>query len=110
MKRLEDTGLGLLERTLPMMNALKNVTTEANLCRINATLDVESRLKDGIKAFFFRLFHIYLLLKSDSWLFGLRYHVPRSWFKPSGNELVIFEEKGGYPTKIKLSRRKVTEV
>ncbi|CAN7100908.1 unnamed protein product [Brassica rapa subsp. narinosa] len=38
------------------------------------------------------------------------YHVPRSWFKSSGNELVIFEEKGGYPTKIKLSRRKVTEV
>ncbi|XP_010521248.1 PREDICTED: beta-galactosidase 10 [Tarenaya hassleriana] len=36
------------------------------------------------------------------------YHVPRSWFKPSGNELVIFEERGGDPTKIKLSRRKVT--
>ncbi|CAN6821746.1 unnamed protein product [Brassica oleracea] len=38
------------------------------------------------------------------------YHVPRSWFKSSGNELVIFEEKGGYPMKIKLSRRKVSEV
>uniref|UniRef100_A0A7N0U170 Beta-galactosidase n=1 Tax=Kalanchoe fedtschenkoi TaxID=63787 RepID=A0A7N0U170_KALFE len=38
------------------------------------------------------------------------YHVPRSWFKPSGNVLVIFEEKGGDPTKIKFSRRKITGV
>ncbi|XP_045822124.1 beta-galactosidase 10-like [Trifolium pratense] len=28
------------------------------------------------------------------------YHVPRSWFKPSGNVLVFFVEKGGDPTKI----------
>ncbi|XP_024019187.1 beta-galactosidase 10 isoform X2 [Morus notabilis] len=34
------------------------------------------------------------------------YHVPRSWFKPSGNILVIFEEKGGDPSKITFSRRK----
>ena len=39
-----------------------------------------------------------------------RYHVPRSWFKPSGNVLVIFEEKGGDPTKIKFSRRKISGV
>ncbi|KAH7685340.1 Beta-galactosidase protein [Dioscorea alata] len=38
------------------------------------------------------------------------YHVPRSWFQPSGNTLVIFEEKGGDPTKIALSRRHVTGV
>ncbi|KAJ4838181.1 hypothetical protein Tsubulata_032522 [Turnera subulata] len=36
------------------------------------------------------------------------YHVPRSWFKPSGNVLVIFEEKGGDPTKIAFSRRKIS--
>lgn len=35
----------------------------------------------------------------------IRYHVPRSWFKPSGNVLVILEEKGGDPTKIKFSKR-----
>ncbi|KAL5075138.1 hypothetical protein RYX36_014122 [Vicia faba] len=35
------------------------------------------------------------------------YHVPRSWFKPSGNVLVFFEEKGGDPTKITFARRKV---
>lgn len=34
------------------------------------------------------------------------YHIPRSWFKPSENILVIFEEKGGDPTKITFSRRK----
>ncbi|GMN33171.1 hypothetical protein TIFTF001_004011 [Ficus carica] len=35
------------------------------------------------------------------------YHVPRSWFKPSGNILVIFEEKGGDPSIITFSRRKI---
>lgn len=38
------------------------------------------------------------------------YHVPRSWFKPSGNVLVIFEEKGGDPLKIEFSRRKISGV
>ncbi|KAK1311334.1 Beta-galactosidase 3 [Acorus calamus] len=35
------------------------------------------------------------------------YHVPRSWFQPTGNVLVIFEEKGGDPTQISFSRRLV---
>ncbi|EHA8587341.1 beta-galactosidase 3 [Cocos nucifera] len=35
------------------------------------------------------------------------YHVPRSWFQPSRNILVIFEEKGGDPTRITFSRRRV---
>ncbi|PKI31692.1 hypothetical protein CRG98_047902 [Punica granatum] len=38
------------------------------------------------------------------------YHVPRSWFKPSGNVLVIFEEKGADPTKIKFSKRKTSSI
>ncbi|XP_057787718.1 beta-galactosidase 10 [Salvia miltiorrhiza] len=38
------------------------------------------------------------------------YHVPRSWFKPSGNVLVIFEEKGGDPSKIRFSTRKVSSL
>ncbi|XP_077249768.1 beta-galactosidase 3-like [Tasmannia lanceolata] len=38
------------------------------------------------------------------------YHVPRSWFRSSGNILVIFEEKGGDPTKISFSRRLVTSI
>ncbi|KAL9436863.1 hypothetical protein AB3S75_022834 [Citrus x aurantiifolia] len=38
------------------------------------------------------------------------YHVPRSWFKPSGNVLVIFEEKGGDPTRIRFSRRNISSI
>ncbi|KAM3352988.1 hypothetical protein ACQJBY_024266 [Aegilops geniculata] len=38
------------------------------------------------------------------------YHVPRSWFHPSGNTLVVFEEQGGDPTKITFSRRVATSV
>ncbi|KAF5935208.1 hypothetical protein HYC85_026337 [Camellia sinensis] len=33
------------------------------------------------------------------------YHVPRSWLKPSGNSLVVFEEWGGDPTGISLVKR-----
>lgn len=33
------------------------------------------------------------------------YHVPRSWLKPTGNQLVIFEEWGGNPFGISLVRR-----
>lgn len=38
------------------------------------------------------------------------YHVPRSWFKPSGNILVILEEVGGDPTKVAFSKRKMSTV
>ncbi|KAK8582171.1 hypothetical protein V6N13_145151 [Hibiscus sabdariffa] len=33
------------------------------------------------------------------------YHVPRSWLKPSGNILVLFEELGGDPTQIAFATR-----
>ncbi|KAL3625364.1 hypothetical protein CASFOL_030818 [Castilleja foliolosa] len=33
------------------------------------------------------------------------YHVPRSWLKPSGNLLVVFEELGGDPTGIAFVKR-----
>ncbi|XP_059434788.1 beta-galactosidase 3-like isoform X1 [Corylus avellana] len=36
------------------------------------------------------------------------YHVPRSWLKPTNNLLVVFEELGGDPSKIKLVKRSVT--
>ncbi|XP_075509695.1 beta-galactosidase-like isoform X1 [Primulina tabacum] len=35
------------------------------------------------------------------------YHIPRSWLKPSGNLLVVFEEWGGDASKISLVRRTV---
>lgn len=39
-----------------------------------------------------------------------RYHVPRSWLKPTGNLLVLFEELGGDPTRISLTKRSMTSV
>ncbi|OVA10161.1 D-galactoside/L-rhamnose binding SUEL lectin domain [Macleaya cordata] len=33
------------------------------------------------------------------------YHVPRSWIKPSGNTLVLFEEIGGDPTQLSFATR-----
>ncbi|KAL9253007.1 Beta-galactosidase 12-like protein [Drosera capensis] len=35
------------------------------------------------------------------------YHVPRSWLKPTGNYLVVFEEWGGNPSGISLVKRTV---
>ncbi|CAM6089403.1 unnamed protein product [Calypogeia fissa] len=38
------------------------------------------------------------------------YHVPREWLKPSGNRLVLFEEIGGDPHGVSLSRPVVHSV
>ncbi|XP_028808050.1 beta-galactosidase 8 [Neltuma alba] len=35
------------------------------------------------------------------------YHVPRSWLRPSGNILVLFEEIGGDPTQITFATRQI---
>ncbi|KAJ4848912.1 Beta-galactosidase 8 [Turnera subulata] len=35
------------------------------------------------------------------------YHVPRSWIKPSGNTIVLFEERGGDPTQITFATKEV---
>ncbi|XP_076894152.1 beta-galactosidase 8-like [Bidens hawaiensis] len=35
------------------------------------------------------------------------YHVPRSWLKPSGNVLVLFEEIGGDPTQISFTTQEL---
>lgn len=39
-----------------------------------------------------------------------RYHVPRSWLKPTDNSLVLFEELGGDPTRISLVKRSTTTI
>ncbi|KAK4378316.1 hypothetical protein RND71_000178 [Anisodus tanguticus] len=38
------------------------------------------------------------------------YHVPRSWLKPTGNLLVVFEEIGGDASRISLVKRSITYV
>ncbi|XP_057454739.1 beta-galactosidase 8-like [Lotus japonicus] len=35
------------------------------------------------------------------------YHVPRSWLKPHGNTLVLFEESGGDPTQISFVTKQI---
>lgn len=42
--------------------------------------------------------------------FWTRYHIPRSWFKTSGNVLVVFEETGGDPSQIKFATRRLSGV
>ncbi|CAH9130257.1 unnamed protein product [Cuscuta epithymum] len=37
----------------------------------------------------------------------INYHVPRSWLKPSGNIIVLFEEEGGDPTELSFVTREV---
>ncbi|KAF5776872.1 putative beta-galactosidase [Helianthus annuus] len=38
------------------------------------------------------------------------YHVPRSWLKPTGNLLVVFEELGGIPYGISMVKRSIYSV
>ncbi|PHU12195.1 Beta-galactosidase 2 [Capsicum chinense] len=40
----------------------------------------------------------------------VQYHVPRSWLKPSGNLLVVFEEWGGDPAGVSMARRATARV
>ena len=39
-----------------------------------------------------------------------RYHVPRSWLKPTKNLIVVFEELGGDASKISLVNRLISSV
>ncbi|KAL8496693.1 hypothetical protein ACS0TY_020394 [Phlomoides rotata] len=38
------------------------------------------------------------------------YHVPRSWLKPTGNVLVLFEEAGGDPTQLSFATRETQSI
>ncbi|XP_062097106.1 beta-galactosidase 3-like [Humulus lupulus] len=38
------------------------------------------------------------------------YHVPRSWLKPTGNLMVVFEELGGDASKISIVKRSLTSI
>ena len=44
------------------------------------------------------------------WFWFCRYHVPRSWLKPTRNLIVLFEETGGDPTKISLVKRSMNTI
>ncbi|KAL2899535.1 Beta-galactosidase [Bienertia sinuspersici] len=38
------------------------------------------------------------------------YHVPRSWLKPAGNLMVVFEEMGGDPNMISLMKKETSSI
>jgi len=42
--------------------------------------------------------------------YSCRYHVPRSWLRPEGNTLVLFEETGGNPEKITFATKQIASV
>ena len=55
-----------------------------------------------LKLFIGRWFNFYL----SSYLI-LRYHVPQSWLKPTGNTLVLFEEIGSDPTRLTFASKQL---
>lgn len=78
--------------------------------RRNVSVIVANLLKDGEKkrklSFFFLVFPlniIYVIVIFMGPFFRL--HMPRSWLKPSGNLLVVFEEWGGDPSGISVVKR-----
>lgn len=52
----------------------------------------------------------YTLIEPGTLSLPFRYHVPRSWLRPTGNLLVVFEEWGGNPSGITLTKREVASV
>lgn len=42
--------------------------------------------------------------------YDIRYHVPRSWLKPAGNLMVVFEEMGGDPNWISLMKKEISSI
>lgn len=52
----------------------------------------------------------YLLIEHGTLTLPFRYHVPRSWLRPTGNLLIVFEEWGGNPSGITLTKREVASV
>ncbi|XP_075490704.1 beta-galactosidase 8-like [Primulina tabacum] len=38
------------------------------------------------------------------------YHVPRAWIQPSGNVMVLFEEKGGDPTQLSFATKETQSI
>lgn len=51
-----------------------------------------------------------MLLQNFDESINFRYHVPRSWLKPSGNQLIVLEELGGNPAGITLVKRTMDRV
>lgn len=108
---LADTGLHMRMATAVVAITLGHIDLQS------ASLVVANQLRDGIKhkietpnkvccTWFssktIKVLNLQILIS--------RYHVPRSWLKPTQNLLVLFEELGGNPSGISLVKRSVTSV
>lgn len=109
-RALEDTGLLMLPATAA--NALILVHSGLRIANLVASI----QLNNGAN-FLHNLFinqfgqHNKNHFNYPSLLcYGFRYHVPRSFLKPSNNLLVVFEEIGGDVSRIGLVKKSVTSV
>lgn len=101
----EDTG----QNTLLVIATA--VVTRAFISLQSVKLVVGNQLKDGTNNFILHIqlaqvYNKFLLIRNDAF----RYHLPRSWLKPTQNLLVLFEELGGDPKGITLVKRSVSTV
>lgn len=99
-----------------------NATMPVGSVRRNASETAVKLLKDGnMKLYVAQIFHFsdetrkcdrksLVLPWSNLETYVFRYHVPRSWLRPTGNLLVVFEEWGGNPNGITLTKREVASV
>lgn len=92
---------------LPVIAAA--VVTRAFTGLQSVKLVVDNQLRDGnyVLILLKRMLFISCILLTRC---AFRYHLPRSWLKPTQNLLVLFEELGGDPARITLVKRSVTTV
>lgn len=106
-RALEDTG-----PLMPLVTAVL-VLMQLHTDKESANLVVASQLKDGMQitvVLYLINEKIKMVANFFNILVSFRYHVPRSWLKPTGNLLVVFEEIGGDASKISLVKRSITYV
>ena len=96
-----------------------HVTIEVHTHQQSVWQSVENRHKNGEAPWshcnVLRFFELYAYpFPFDHALMFLvllcRFHIPRSWLKPFGNRLTLFEEVGGDPTKVSFGTRAIREV
>lgn len=109
-KALEDIGLNMLKVTVVLAVTLEHSGLQGANMVVAIQLNNGMNFNDNhlMSTLGFRIEHFCI---SCCFCYALfRYHVPRSWLKPSQNLLVIFEELGGDASKVALVKRSVTTV
>lgn len=104
--------------------ALIHATTKDPIVQASASRTVASHLSSCKKKFltvemeiprvFLPIIFYFLIFFYDNLACVIvvdhRYHIPRSWVKPSGNTLVLFEELGSDPTQLSFATRQAESI